>query len=82
MAIKEGSMAIGKNNRLLQITLPKQDLEQLNTIVEAFNAEGIKCTKSDIMVTAFRGYVKLLVANGLSDKQLKVAEPQGEKKDA
>ena len=75
-------MAISKKNRLLQITLPKQDLEQLNIIVEAFNKEGVKCTKSDIMLTALRGYVRLLVANGLSKKQLKVVTPQGEKKDA
>ena len=75
-------MAISKNNRLLQITLPKKDLEQLNIVVEAFNEKGVKVTKSDIMLTALRGYVRLLVANGLSSKQLKAEEPLGEKKDA
>ena len=75
-------MAISKKNRLLQITLPKKDLEQLETIVKAFNEEGVKVTKSDIMLTALRGYVKLLVAHGLTHKQLKAEEPLGEKKDA
>ena len=74
-------MAINKDkNKLLQITFPKEDAEQLQCVVDSFNKEGIKCTKSDILLTAFRGYVKLIVANGLSNKELE--ELEKEKKDA
>lgn len=74
-------MAINKEkNRGIQITFPKEDFEHLETIVSSFNEEGVKCTKSDILLTAFRGYVKLLVANGLSNKKLE--ELEKEKKDA
>lgn len=74
-------MAINKDkNKLLQITFPKDDAEQLQCVVDSFNTEGVKCTKSDILLTAFRGYVKLIVANGLSNKELE--ELEKEKKDA
>ena len=74
-------MAINKEkNKLLQITFPKEDAEQLQCITDSFNEEGVKCTKSDILLTAFRGYVKLIVANGLSNKELE--ELEKEKKDA
>ena len=77
-------MAINKDkNKLLQITFPKEDAEQLQCVVDSFNAEGVKCTKSDILLTAFRGYVKLIVANGLSNKELEeLEELEKEKKDA
>ena len=73
-------MAISKNNKAVQVTFPKEDYEQLQCVVDSFNEKGVKCTKSDILLTAFRGYVKLLVANGLSKQELE--ELEKEKKDA
>lgn len=78
-------MAISKANKMLQCPIPKEDYEQLETIVQAFRDNGIPCTKGHIVTTALRGYVKLLVANGkaLEDvKQPKVEEPHKEKDDA
>lgn len=72
-------MAINKDkNKLLQITFPKEDAEQLQCMVDSFNDEGVKCTKSNILLTAFRGYVKLIVANGLSNKELEELEKEKE----
>lgn len=74
-------MAINKKkNCTLQVTITKKEMEQLNTIVEAFHEEHVKCSKSDIISAALDLYVKALVANGLASK--KVEEPQKEKRDA
>ena len=77
-------MAINKKkNCLLQVTLPKKDMKQLNTIVETMRAEGIKVSKSEIVLVALRGYIKHIVAYGLSLEEAQEAEePLGEKKDA
>lgn len=72
-------MAISKKNRAVQVTFSKEDYEQLQCVVDSFNEEGVKCTKSDIITTAFRGYVKLLVANGLSKQELEKTSEKGEK---
>lgn len=78
-------MAINKKkNVMIQVTFPKQDAEQLETLKNAFNKEGIKVSKSDILVKALREYIKMLVYCGARGKKAedKVEEPQGEKQDA
>ena len=74
-------MAIKKGNVRLEITFPKEEAEQLETIVESFKKEGVKnISKSKVLVIAFRGYLNHLVAVG---KTLQKAEKgKGEKKDA
>lgn len=78
-------MALAKDKKMLQCAIPKEDYEQLETIVKAFREKQVPCNKGHIVTTALRGYVKLLVANGMAleeSKQEKVEEPLGEKKDA
>lgn len=77
-------MAINKQkNKMLQITLPKKDLEQLDIVVETFKEEGLKVSKSEVILIALRGYIKHIVAYGLSLSEAQEAkESQGEKKDA
>lgn len=68
-------MAINKKkNKLIQITFPHQEYERLEAVVDAFNKEGVKCSKSDILLASFQGYVKMLVANGLSKQELEELE--------
>lgn len=58
-------MAINKErNVLIQVTFPKEDAEQLNVLQKAFESNGIKVTKSVILLQAFRDYLKILVACG------------------
>ena len=55
-------MAINKEkNVMIQVTFPKEDAEQLETLKNAFNNEGIKVSKSDILVHALREYIKAIV---------------------
>lgn len=73
-------MAINKDkNVLLQITMPKEDHEQLVKLHNAFNNNGIKVSKSEILVNALRQYIKFLVMCGVSKEQEKAKE---DKKDA
>ena len=78
-------MAINKERNVsVQVTFPKEDAEQLSRLQKAFQKEGIKVTKSDILVGALRNYIKLLVVCG-SDKEQEdkeVENPQGGNKDA
>lgn len=67
---------------MLQITLPKQDAEQLETLRLAFAENGIKVSKSEILVQALRNYIKILVMCGAPKEHTEEVEPQGEKKDA
>ena len=68
---------------MIQVTFPKEDAEQLETLKSAFNKEGIKVSKSDILVHALRQYIQTLVICGSANKhEDKVEEPQGEKQDA
>lgn len=72
-----------KKNVMIQVTFPKEDAEQLETLKNAFNKEGIKVSKSDILVHALREYIKMLVLSaGLKKAEDKVEEPQGEKENA
>lgn len=75
-------MAINKErNVLIQVTFPKDDASQLETLRLAFAEQGIKVSKSEILLQALRQYIKILVMCGTSKKH-KEEEPQGEKKDA
>lgn len=72
-----------EKNVLLQITFPKEDAEQLETTRLAFLENGVKVSKSEILLQAFKTYLKLLImANESSNKADKVEEPQGDQKDA
>ena len=79
-------MAISKANKMLQCPIPKEDYEQLEAVVQAFRDNGVPCTKGHIVTTALRGYIKMLVANGMAIAELKqtkqVEEPREEKEDA
>lgn len=73
-------MAINKEkNVLIQVTFPKEDAEHLETLKKAFNEDGIKVSKSDILVHALREYIKTLVWSAQVKKaEDKVEEPQGD----
>ena len=74
-----------KKSKMLQCPIPHEEYQQLEAIVEAFRESGVPCTKGHIVTTALRGYVKLLVANGLALEEIKHEkgeEPHKEKEDA
>lgn len=74
-----------KKNVMIQVTFPKEDAEQLEILNSAFNKEGIKTTKSQILVHALREYIKALVYSGLTNKaknKKQVEKPQGGKVNA
>ena len=78
-------MAINKDkNVTIQVTFPKEDAEQLETLKKAFNNNGIKVSKSDILVRALRDYIRILVLTSAQPKEQedKVEEPQEEKENA
>ena len=78
-------MAINKErNVAVQVTFPKEDAEQLDRLQKAFQHEGIKVSKSEILVSALRNYIKMLVICGSDNEEQedKAEEPQKEKKDA
>lgn len=78
-------MAINKEkNVTVQVTFPKEDAEQLEALKQAFQNNGIKVSKSDILVRALRDYIRILVMAGAQPKEQedKVEEPQKEKTDA
>lgn len=63
-------MAINKEkNSLIQITFPKEDAEQLETLKKAFNENGIKVSKSDILLRAFRDYLRILIMSTAQPKE-------------
>lgn len=74
-------MAINKEkNCSLQVTITKEEMEQIDTIVDAYRKEGVRCSRSDIIKASLDLYVKALVAHGIAS--VEVEEPQKEKKDA
>lgn len=80
-------MAINKKkNVMIQVTFPKEDAKQLDVMQKAFVNNGIKVTKSDILLRAFRDYLKILVWTSAQPKQEKqkekLEELQGDKKNA
>lgn len=77
-------MAINKKkNVMIQVTFPKKDAEQLDVMQKAFVNNGVRISKSDILLRAFRDYLRLMVMTAGNKKQSKkVEEPLGDKKDA
>ena len=64
---------------MIQVTFPKEDADHLETLKKAFNEDGIKVSKSDILVHALREYIKALVWSAKVEKaEDKVEEPQGD----
>ena len=77
-------MAINKKKNVsVQVTFPKEDAENLKNLVQVYNENGIRCTKSDVLLQSFREYLKaILLSSKINKAQEKVEEPQGEKQDA
>ena len=77
-------MAINKKkNVLIQVTFPKEDATNLQNLVNAFNKEGIPCTKSQVLLKAFNEYLRaIIISSKINKHEDKVEEPQGEKEDA
>lgn len=72
-----------EKNVMIQVTFPKEDAEHLETLKNAFAKEGIKVSKSDILVHALREYISnLILSDSLSKAENKVEELQGEKENA
>lgn len=53
-----------EKNKLIQITIPVEDAENLENLRLAYEHNGIKCTKSQILLLAFREYLKVLIVMG------------------
>lgn len=80
-------MAINKEKNVnIQITFPKEDTDQLDTLIIAYANNKIKTTRSEVLLVAFRDYLRKVVMIGQSMEKKKankkVEEPQGDKKDA
>lgn len=77
-------MAINKEKNVsVQVTFPKEDATNLENLVQAYNENGIRCTKSDVLLKSFREYLRaILLSSKINKAQEKVEEPQGEKQDA
>ena len=80
-------MAINKEKNVnLQITFPKEDADQLDTLIVAYANNKIKTTRSEVLLVAFRDYLRKLVMIGQAMEKKKAnqkeEEPQGDKKDA
>lgn len=76
-----------EKNVMIQVTFPKEDAEHLNTLQSAFAKDGVKVTKSEILVHSLREYIKALVyASKLNKAKTKskkqVEKPQGGKVNA
>ena len=68
-------MAINKErNVLIQVTFPKDDAKHLEALKTAFNEEGIKVSKSDILLQAFRDYLKIVLSLGKASNDEKQKE--------
>ena len=77
-------MAINKEKNVsVQVTFPKDDATNLENLVQAYNENGIRCTKSDVLLKSFREYLRaILLSSKINKAEEKVEEPQGEKQDA
>lgn len=77
-------MAINKKKNVsVQVTFPKDDAKNLENLVKAYNENGIRCTKSDVLLKSFQEYLRaILLSSKINKAQEKVEEPQGEKQDA
>ena len=70
---------IAEKNIRVAITMDRADFEQLENLVKAFNNEGIKCTKSDVMNRAFEEYFKAIVTIGLANQKEKKENKEEDK---
>ena len=78
-------MAINKEkNVTIQVTFPKEDASQLEALRLAFENNGIKVSKSDILVRAFRDYLRILVMTSAHpiEQEDNGEDPKEEIKDA
>ena len=71
-------MAISKDKTRFLVTFKKKDLEQVDTLVKAFQNNNIPCTRSSLLLKTFKEYLKAIVLAG----QIKAPENKEEKKDA
>lgn len=58
-----------EKNQSVQITLPKETVEKLDVVVNAFNKEDVRVTRSLVLKKAFDEYCKALVAADLVNKE-------------
>ena len=77
-------MAINKKKNVsVQVTFPKEDAKNLDNLVKAYNENGIRCTKSDVLLKSFQEYLRaIIISSKINKHEDKVEEPQGEKQDA
>ena len=75
-------MPINKDKNVsIQITFPKDDAHQLGVLQYAFEKNGIKVTKSDILLRAFRDYVRILVLSNAKPQKTKKENKESKKDD-
>ena len=70
-------MSVGKKSTRFLVTFKNEDLEQLDALVEAFKKNDILCSRSLLLLKAFKEYLKAIIIAG----QMKKADKE-EKKDA
>lgn len=71
-------------NTLVQITIPKEDYDNLVELDKQFKSAGIRSSKSEILVQAFREYLRRIIQAGqiIENKQKQPEEPEKEKNNA
>ena len=75
-------MPINKQKNVsLQITFPKEDAQQLTVLQNAFEKNGIKVRKSDILLRAFRDYVRILIMSTSKPKTTTKENKENKKDD-
>jgi len=57
-------MPVSPSKQRFAISFPKEDYIALNTLQNSLYKEGISCTKSDVLLQAFRDYLKLILRTG------------------
>lgn len=75
-------MPISPTKQRLAISFPKEDYIALNTLQNSLYKEGISCTKSDILLQAFRDYLRLILTTGKMYEDEKQRNNKEEIKDA
>lgn len=63
-----------EKNVLIQVTFPKEDANNLEVLKNALDKNGIKVSKSDILLRAFRDYLNILLLNSDNKEQNKEAK--------
>ena len=67
-------------NEKVQITMPKEDVKNLDTLVDAFNNNGRKTTRSEVLTHALREYLRLLLTIGKRHQAQKEINEKGEER--